>query len=72
MEYNEKKFKALANKLALGIWCTVLGILTIAYALEVVKGAKTATFYIIFELMAWVPVIISIVLMKLRGIHTGV
>lgn len=72
MEYNEKKFKALANKQALGLWRTVLAVLTVAYVLEVVKGAKTPAFLIFFELLAWVPVILGIVFLKLRGMHTRI
>lgn len=70
MQHDEKKFKALANKMALGIWIAILVILTAAYALEVVKGQKTMTFYFVFLAFAWVPVILGIIILKLRGTHS--
>ena len=70
MQHDEKKFKALANKMALGIWIAILAILSVAYALEVVKGQKTVIFYIVFLAFAWVPVILDIIILKIRGMHT--
>ena len=72
MQHDEKKFKALANKMALGIWIAILAILSVAYALEVVKGQKIVTFYIVFLAFAWVPVILDIIILKIRGMHTRV
>ena len=34
MQHDEKKFKALANKMALGIWVAILTILSIAFSLK--------------------------------------
>jgi len=70
MQHDEKKFKALANKMALGIWIAILTILSVAYALEVVKGQKTMTFYYVFLAFAWVPVLLGVIMLKLRGMHT--
>ncbi len=70
MEYNEKQFQGLANKQALVIWCLLDVVLSIAYAIEVAKDAKTGTFYLIFLILAWVPVLLGAILMKLQGVHT--
>ncbi len=70
MEYNEKHFKTLANKLALGIWVLILTIMTAEYGIEVLNGSRTVPFYIVLCLLGWGPVIINLILMKIRGMHT--
>ena len=70
MEYNEKEFQKLANKRALGIWIAIVAILSVAYAIEVLKGAKPMQFYIILLILAWVPIAIGISVLKIRGMHT--
>ena len=72
MQHDEKKFKALANKLALGMWIAILVVLTAAYALEVVKGQKTMAFYFVFLAFAWVPVLLGVIMLKIRGTHTRI
>ena len=70
MEYNEKEFQKLANKRALAIWIAIVTILTVAYAIEVIKDAKTVQFYVVFLVLAWIPIAIGIIVLKLRGMHT--
>lgn len=70
MEYNEKRFAESANKKAMGMWLALSIVLSIAYALEVVKGTKTASFYIIMELLCWGPFIFGLAVLKTKGWHT--
>ncbi len=70
MEYNEKSFKSMANKLALGIWVLMLSVLTIEYGIELWNGARTVPFYIGLCAIGWGPVLISLILLKIRGMHT--
>ncbi len=70
MEYNEKYFAKSANKKAMGIWIVVGLILTITYAIEVIKGSRTPEFYLTFMLVTWVPFLISVVLILLKGMDT--
>ncbi len=70
MEYNEKKFQGLANKLALAMWIILISILSVAYAIEVMGGKKTISFFIVLMLLAWVPIVLGIILLKVRGMHT--
>ena len=70
MEYNEKEFQKLANKRALAIWIAIVVILTVAYAIEVLKDSKTMQFYAIFLFLAWAPIIFGIVFLKIRGMHS--
>lgn len=70
MEYNEKEFQKLANKLAMIIWITITAILTVAYAIEVKGGKKTMDFYTVFLLFAWIPIIVGALVLKIKGMHT--
>lgn len=70
MEYNEKVFAKSANKKALGMWLTLSIVLSVAYVLEVMKGQKTIQFYIIMEALCWIPFIIGLVVLKIKGWHT--
>ena len=45
MEYDEKYFKKSANRLAEMLWVILNMILTVAYAIEVTKGGRTAILY---------------------------
>ncbi len=70
MEYNEKEFQKLANKRALAIWIAIVAILSVAYAIEVIKDSKTPQFYAIFLALAWLPIVVGIIVLKIRGMHT--
>ena len=65
MEYDEKKFAASANKKTMGMWLAMLLVLSVAYALEIKKGLKTPTYFLIMELIAWIPFIAGIVAVKI-------
>lgn len=70
MNYDEKKFSASANKKTMGMWFAMLAVLSVAYALEVGKGLKTPKYFILMELIAWVPFIIGLVVIKVQGWHS--
>ncbi len=70
MEYNEKKFAASANKKTMGMWLAMLVVLSIAYALEIKKGLKTPGYFLLMELIAWVPFVIGLVAIKVQGWHS--
>ncbi len=70
MEFNEKYFAKKANKKALVMWLILSIVLSVAYFLEIVKGLKTTQYFIIMELICWIPFIIGLVVLKIRGWHT--
>jgi len=70
MEYNEKQFAKSANKKALGMWLLVIVVFSGTYALEVMKGLKTPKFYLFMELICWVPFILGLIVLKVKGWHT--
>lgn len=71
MNYDEKKFAASANKKTMGMWLAMLLVLSVAYALEVVKELKTPQYFILMELIAWVPFIIGLIVVKVQGWHSN-
>jgi len=71
MEYDEAKFKRSANKKAMGLWLVINSILTVSYALEVVKGIRDIPYYALFMTIAWAPFLIGIVLLKFKGMAWG-
>ena len=72
MEYNEKKFAASANKKAMLMWVMMMVVLSATYFLEVRKGQKTPGFFLIMELICWIPFIIGLIVLKIRGWHSKV
>ena len=67
MEYDEAKFKRSANKKAMGLWLIINILLTITYALEVVKGVRDIPYYATFMAIAWGPFIFGAVMLKIKG-----
>ena len=70
MNYDEKKFAASANKKTMGMWLAMLAVLSGAYAMEIVKGLKSPTYFLIMELIAWIPFIIGLIVVKKQGWHS--
>ena len=70
MEYDEKKYAASANKKTMGMWFAMLLVLSVAYALEIKKGLKSPTYFLVMELIAWILFIIGIVALKVQGWHS--
>lgn len=69
MEYNKEYFSASANKKAMGMWLAMGIILSGAYSIEIVKGLKTVQYFVIMELICWVPFIIGLIYLKIKGWH---
>ena len=69
MEYDEKLFAKSANKKAMAMWAIMMAVLSAAYAIEIVKGLKTPQYFIIMELICWLPFIFGIVMLKVKGWH---
>ncbi|MBO5208530.1 MAG: PilZ domain-containing protein [Lachnospiraceae bacterium] len=67
MEYNEHQFAKSANMKAMAIWATLGIFLTLAYALEVFKGTRTIGYYVVFELVCWVPFLAGWIVVKMKG-----
>ena len=70
MEYNEKQFAKSANRKAMGMWLAMGIILSAAYSIEIIKGLKTVQYFIVMELICWVPFILGLVYLKVKGWHS--
>ena len=69
-EYDEKYFAAGANKRSMIMWLILCVILSGAYAVEILKGLKSVQYYIIMELICWVPFITGLIVLKVKGMHS--
>ncbi len=69
MEYDEKVFARSANKKVMGMWLVLCVILSIAYVPQVMNGSKTWGFYIVMELLCWLPFFAGLALLLLKGWH---
>ena len=67
MEHSEKHFAVRANKKAMIMWLVMNIVLSVAYAIEILKGLKTVQYYVLMELSCWGPFMIGLVLLKLKG-----
>jgi len=70
MEYNEERFSKSANLKVMIVWLIVALILSVAYALEVAKGVRTIDYYVLFEIMTWLPFFVGVAVLMIKGTAT--
>lgn len=70
MGYDEKVFKKSANMKAMYMWLFTAAILSIAYTIELIKGDRTPTYYTVFMLICWIPFILGVIFLKIKGADT--
>lgn len=70
MGYDEKSFAASANKKAKIMWLSMGIVLSIAYAIEIIKGLKSVQFFVLLEMCFWIPFIFGQVVLRLEGAHS--
>lgn len=72
MKYDEQHFKERANLKGMCMWL-ILGIFfSGAYVIEVVKGLRTIEYYIMFLSFCWIPFLIGLIVLKVKGKSTGI
>ena len=71
MGYDEKFFKRSANKKAMLMWIFTAVILSIAYTVELVKGGRTPEYYTVFMILCWLPIVVGIIFLKVKGMDTA-
>ena len=67
MDNNKKKFAASANRKAMIMWMFLLFMLSVEYVIEVMRGTKTVSFLLGMELASWVPFMIGLLILKIKG-----
>lgn len=72
MGYDEKYFAKSANKKAMIIWLTLAVVLTGSYLIEIFKGLRTVEYYLTFLVFCWLPFLIGLVVVKIKGWHTPI
>ena len=70
MGYDEKYFKKSANKKAMYMWLFTSVILSVAYTVELIKGGRTPAYYTTFMLICWIPFILGVVFLLIKGMDT--
>lgn len=70
MGYDEKFFKSSANKKAMYMWMFAAIILSVAYTVELIKGDRTPQYYIVFMILCWLPFLLGVVFLRVKGIDT--
>jgi len=63
----EKLFTEGANKRAMRMWLVISFVLTGAYVIELVKGARTPSYFVVFSCFCWVPFIVGFIYLKVAG-----
>lgn len=71
MDYNEIFFKERANKRVKNIWLLFNILLTANYGADVGNGLLTGQYYLTFVTLCWVPFIIGMILLKVKGKATN-
>lgn len=72
MEYDEKFFAERANKRVRNLWFVLEIVFTISYTIEVLRGLRTVSFYVLFLTCNWLPFFIGIILLKIKGLATPI
>ena len=70
MNHTQEYFDKSANKKAASIWGILCILLTIAYLIQVIVGRRGIQYYIVFLLFIWVPHIVGIVMLRVKGADT--
>ena len=72
MGYEEAYFKKQANKNTLMMWTILNVIFTVLYLLEMFKGGRTLQYLIVFFSICWIPYILGLLALKIKGMSTTI
>ncbi len=65
--YDEKYFKAKANKRAGTTWLTLMVIITVYYASKLSAGEINKTWFILFSVIGWAEYLFAGIMLKIKG-----
>lgn len=71
MEYNDIFFRERANKKVKSIWLTFNILLTASYGADLSGGLLTPQYYLTFVSLCWIPYIIGMLILKIKGKSTS-
>ena len=67
MEYNDKIFKTSADRKASIVWAIICVLLPGIYAGEIAKGRMSHETFLMMLVFCWVPYILGLVLLHVKG-----
>ena len=70
MNYDESVFKEKANRKARKIWLIFAILLSANYGSDVANGLRTGSYYFVFLLLCWLPILIGAILLRIKGFTT--
>ncbi len=70
MDQNEEYYAKSSNRKAMAMWAVIGAVLTVAYVIELVKGGRTVPYFCVFIAFCWLPFIMGLIVLKVRGMGT--
>ena len=68
--YDERYFKAKANRRAGTTWLTLMLIVTIYYGVKMSQGAMSINWFILFSIIGWAEYVVGGLLLKFGGMDS--
>lgn len=70
MNYDESVFKEKANRRARRIWIIFAALLSANYGADVANHLRGTSYYIVFLVLCWLPIIMGEILLRVKGFDT--
>lgn len=70
MNYDESVFKEKANRRARRIWIIFAALLSANYGADVANHLRGTSYYIVFLVLCWLPIITGEILLRVKGFDT--
>lgn len=70
MKYDESVFKEKANRRARRIWIIFAALLSANYGADVANHLRGTSYYLIFLILCWLPILTGEILLRVKGFDT--
>lgn len=70
MKYDESVFKEKANRRARRIWIIFAALLSANYGADVANHLRGTSYYLIFLILCWLPILAGEILLRVKGFDT--
>lgn len=67
--YDEKYFRAKANKRAGATWLTLMIIITVYYTAKMMEGSISQSWFTIFSVIGWAEFLFGCIMLKIKGMN---
>lgn len=72
MEYKEEVFRANVNRKTMLVWLILCTLLSVIDAVRILQGINSVGYFVLFEVVAWLPFLIGLIILKIRGTDTEI